>query len=79
MLNLIEQQALHEFLEVETPLMRALKKFCREQVERYQHDCSGYMASVPRDPERASDAAAHAEAYATMLAELQHFNKQQQR
>ena len=72
-MNLPERDALQTFLETDTPLRHALEAFAQAQQARYQADCTQYMASIPRDAERASDAAAKAEAYAMLWPEIRHF------
>lgn len=74
-LDLAEQDAVTEFLQGHTALKRGLIAFNEAQVQRYRADCAGWMSGVPRDVERASDAAAKAEAYATWLEELRYFVK----
>jgi len=73
--NLPERDALQTFLETDTPLKRALEAFRDSQQSRYEADCAGYMATVPRDPERAADAAAKADAYKALWIELDYFSE----
>jgi len=57
-----EQAALLSFLASPGPLKSALEKFLIDWAEREQAQCAAAMATVPRNPELASDHAAKAQA-----------------
>lgn len=73
-LSLEERYALAEFCSaVYSPLRNALNKFAASQQASFESDSARCMKTVPRDPERASDAASHADAYEHWMRELERF------
>jgi hypothetical protein len=61
-----EHMALTAFLTSPGPLRAALAKFIEGRARDHKAMCAAAMATVPRDPERASD-------YAARAAELSEF------
>jgi hypothetical protein len=74
-LDLEESYALANMLASDySPLRNAIAKFTQSQQVQYESESAGYMKTVPRDPERASDAASHADAYEHFMRELERFS-----
>lgn len=67
----MEAGALANFLASPGPLKSGLEKFIAEQAQQYRIGCAALMASVPRDTERAADAAAKAQLLDEFWAVLQ--------
>lgn len=58
----MEHGAVMNFLAAPGPLRSGLEKFISHWAEELKAQCAGCMATVPRDPERAADHAAKAQA-----------------
>ena len=56
-----EQASLINFLGPESALKSALVKFTAHLARTDKEQCAAFMATVPRDPERAADYAAKAQ------------------
>ncbi len=65
-----ESAVLTEFAVRSSVLRSALEKFCEEMALRAESECTEAMRSIPRRVEHAADAAAKAEAYATLFRRL---------
>ena len=66
---------LKDFVRHKDLLYQALELFMAEEVEKARKACTAAMATVPRDPETASDFASKAEALERFLPKLEVFAK----
>jgi len=64
--NAQETEVLHNFISQNDYLQIGIRKFLDAQAQENEYLCTQAMATVPRDPERASDYAAKADAYRTL-------------
>ena len=60
----MEQGAVENFLAASGPLRSALEKFTAFHAQKHKDCCAMHMATVPRNPEVASDYAAKAQVFA---------------
>lgn len=69
----IERQTLSQFLAIPSPVRSALTKFAIEKKQHFERASAESLRSAPRQIELACDAAAKAEAYGTLMEDLNRF------
>ena len=76
MLTETERTVLGKFVAHEDALYSALKKFKQFKKQQMDTQCADVMRSVPRQTELAADYASKAEAYDTLLTDLERFSRE---
>lgn len=69
----IERQALQSFIATNGTLLTAVQKFAQKKRADMEREASDCMRYIPRRFEQASDYAAKAEAYSSLLGDLERF------